>query len=280
MHSSHLKMRRVGVSNIIDDQSMKMISEQANYNSLKVQYAFPLLNDEPVGFYYKIKGLQEQWTKSANMSMLEINRIPTGEYTLIAKITNLWDNSSQIHQLKLKVNPLWHQSFPALLGYAVILLIMAYVGKRITVHKERLKESNEREEKEREIIKLRNENLMSELTFKSQQLANSTMSIIKKNEFLISLKRKIKHQKESLGNRYPDKYYQDLMPKIDQNISGDDDWKVFDANFQQTHENFIGELKKEHPDLTPNDLRLCAFLRINLTSKEIAPLLGISVRGG
>lgn len=130
-----------------------------------------------------------------------------------------------------------------------------------------------------QIIKLRNENLKSELTFKSQQLASSTMSIIKKNEFLIGLKKMIKHQKENLGSRYPDKYYQDLMSKIDQNISGDDDWKVFDANFQQTHEAFIGEMKKTYPELTPNDLRLCAFLRINLTSKEIAPLLGISVRG-
>ena len=250
-----------------------------NFNSLKVQYAFPLLNDEPVEFFYKITGLQEQWSKPVDASAIEISRIPPGEYTLSVKMTNLWDKPSQMHQLKIIVNPPWYQSFPALLSYAIILIIIAYVSKKITVHKVRLIESHAREEKEREIIKLRNENLMSELTFKSQQLANSTMGIIKKNEFLISLKKKIKHQKENLGNRYPDKYYQDLISKIDHNISGDDDWKIFDANFQQTHEEFIGEMKKAFPDLTPNDLRLCAFLRINLTSKEIAPLLGISVRG-
>lgn len=250
-----------------------------NFNSLKVQYAFPLLNDEPVEFHYKITGLQEQWSMPTNKSAIEISRIPPGEYTLSVKMTNLWDKPSQIHQLKITVNPPWYQSLPALLSYAIILIILAYLSKKITVRKVRLNESHAREEKEREIIKLRNENLMSELTFKSQQLANSTMGIIKKNEFLISLKKKIKNQKENLGNRYPDKYYQDLISKIDHNISGDDDWKIFDANFQQTHEEFIGEMKKTYPDLTPNDLRLCAFLRINLTSKEIAPLLGISVRG-
>lgn len=250
-----------------------------NFNSLKVQYAFPLLNDEPVEFHYKISGLQEQWSRPVDLSAIEINRIPPGEYTLSVKMTNLWDKPSQTHQLKIIVNPPWYQSFPALLGYAAILIILAFVSKRITVRKVKLKESHAREEKEKEIIKLRNEKLMSELTFKSQELANSTMGIIKKNEFLISLKKKIKHQKENLGNRYPDKYYQDLISKIDHNISGDDDWKIFDANFQQTHEEFIGEMKKAFPDLTPNDLRLCAFLRINLTSKEIAPLLGISVRG-
>ena len=250
-----------------------------NFNSLKVQYAFPLLNDEPLDFYYKISGLQEQWLKLADMSALEINRIPPGEYTLSVKMINIWDNSSQIHQLKIKVDQPWYRSNVALLIYVIILIIIAYLFRRVIVRKVSLKESHIREEKEKEIIKLRNENLKSELTFKSQQLASSTMSIIKKNEFLIGLKKMIKHQKENLGSRYPDKYYQDLISKIDQNISGDDDWKVFDANFQQTHEEFIGEMKKSYPELTPNDLRLCAFLRINLTSKEIAPLLGISVRG-
>src|SRR5690554_1873478 len=72
-----------------------------NFNNLKVQYAFPLLNDEPVEFYYKITGLQEQWLMPVDMSALEINRIPPGEYILSVKMTNLWGNSSQIHQLKI-----------------------------------------------------------------------------------------------------------------------------------------------------------------------------------
>jgi DNA-binding CsgD family transcriptional regulator/cell division protein FtsL len=244
-----------------------------------VQYAFPLLNDEPVKFHYKITGLQEQWSSPVALSAIEINRIPPGKYTLSVKMTNLWDKPSQTHQLIIIVNPPWPQSFPALLSYAIILIIMAYVSRRITVRKVRLKESHAREEKEKEIIKLRNEKLTSELSFKSQQLANSTMGMIKKNEFLIALKKKIKQQKENLGNRLPDKYYQDLISKIDDNISGYDDWQIFDTNFQQAHKEFFTEMKKAYSDLTPNDLRLCAFLRINLTSKEIAPLLGISVRG-
>jgi DNA-binding CsgD family transcriptional regulator/DNA-binding beta-propeller fold protein YncE len=250
-----------------------------NFNNLKVQYAFPLLNDEPVKFHYKITGLQEQWSSPVALSAIEINRIPPGKYTLSVKMTNLWDKPSQTHQLEIIVNPPWPQSFPALLGYAIILIFMAYVSKRITEHKVRLKESHAREEKEKEIIKLRNEKLTSELSFKSQQLANSTMGMIKKNEFLIALKKKIKQQKENLGNRLPDKYYQDLISKIDDNISGYDDWQIFDTNFQEAHKEFFTEMKKAYSDLTPNDLRLCAFLRINLTSKEIAPLMGISVRG-
>jgi DNA-binding CsgD family transcriptional regulator len=105
------------------------------------------------------------------------------------------------------------------------------------------------------------------------------MAIIKKNEFLMNMKELIQHQKEELGSRYPDKYYEKLVQKIDENITSQDNWKVFDANFNKTHEQFMKKLKDNYQDLTPSDLRLCAFLRLNLASKEIAPLLGISVRG-
>jgi DNA-binding CsgD family transcriptional regulator len=105
------------------------------------------------------------------------------------------------------------------------------------------------------------------------------MSIIKKNEFLIDVKEMLKNQKEQLGSRYPDKYYDNLVQKIDNNMSSQDEWKVFEANFERAHEQFMKTLKDNYEDLTPSDLRLCAFLRMNLASKEIAPLMGISLRG-
>lgn len=86
-------------------------------------------------------------------------------------------------------------------------------------------------------------------------------------------------QKEQLGSRYPDKYYLHLTDKIEQNISSHDDWQLFETNFEQAHEQFLKKIKDDYPDLTGKDLRLCAYLRMNLSSKEIAPLLGISVRG-
>jgi DNA-binding CsgD family transcriptional regulator len=54
---------------------------------------------------------------------------------------------------------------------------------------------------------------------------------------------------------------------------------MFEHLFDQAHENFFKRLKTSFPDLTTSDLRLCAYLRLNLSSKEIAPLLNISVRG-
>jgi DNA-binding CsgD family transcriptional regulator len=59
----------------------------------------------------------------------------------------------------------------------------------------------------------------------------------------------------------------------------DTDWEQFTERFDQVHSEFIKRLRVEFPELTPKDQRLCAYLRMNLASKEIAPLLNISIRG-
>ncbi|MGQ1888986.1 two-component regulator propeller domain-containing protein [Thermophagus sp. OGC60D27] len=248
-------------------------------NNLTLRYSFPLFSAEPVQYQYKIEGLTPRWSAPLESPVFTINRIPAGEYVIKVRATNQWEKTSATHELQLEVAPPWYQSTPAFFIYALVFSGLFYLGKHITVKRVKLYEKHKREEKERELIRLRNEKLQSELSFKSRQLANSTLEMIKKNEFLMALKDKLKKQKEQLGTRYPDKYYNELIRKIDDHISGGDDWKIFEHNFNQAHETFLQSIKEAYPQLTPSDLRLCAFLRINLTSKEIAPLLGISVRG-
>src|SRR3546814_707117 len=105
------------------------------------------------------------------------------------------------------------------------------------------------------------------------------MAIIKKNEVLIAIKEKLSLLKKQKDNGVPPGAFQKLVRIIDQNISNDDDWQIFEQSFNRAHEDFFRELKDRHQDLTPNDLRLCAYLKMNISSKEIAPLLNISVRG-
>jgi DNA-binding CsgD family transcriptional regulator len=248
-------------------------------NNLMLRYSFPLYSGETIKYQYKIEGLANEWSAPEDSPRFLINRIPQGEYTIKVRAVNNWKKTSQIHELNVRVKPPWYQSTVAIIVYSFIFLALFFLGKHITIKRVKLNEKHKRDEKERELIRLRNEKLQSELSFKSRELANSAMSIIKKNEFLFSLKEKLKRQKKQLDVRYPDKYYNELINKIDGNISGEDDWNVFEHNFNLAHETFFRRLKNEYPKLTPSDLRLCAFLRINLTSKEIAPLLGISVRG-
>ena len=206
-------------------------------------------------------------------------RIPVGHYKVRVKAVNSWGEYSQEHLFNLTILPPWYRSTLAYFGYLILIFSGLFAFRRSIIWRTRQKENREIKEKERELIQLRNENLQADLSFKSSELASSTMSIIKKNEFLMDVKEMLKTQKENLGTRYPDKYYDNLVQKIDDNMSSQDDWKVFEANFERAHELFMKTLKNKFEDLTPSDLRLCAFLRMNLSSKEIAPLMSISVRG-
>ena len=126
-------------------------------------------------------------------------------------------------------------------------------------------------ENERVIVKLRNEKLRDEIESKSRELASSTLSIVKKNEFLNVIKDKISHLKS-------DENVSSILKVIKKHVSDQSNWDLFEESFNNIDNNFLKKLKKAHPKLTANDLRLCTYLRVNLSSKEIAPLLSISPR--
>lgn len=69
------------------------------------------------------------------------------------------------------------------------------------------------------------------------------------------------------------------MNKINKAVKNKDEWKVFETNFNEVHEDFFKDVLQKFPKLTSKDLKLCSYLKMNLSSKEIAPLMGISVRG-
>jgi DNA-binding CsgD family transcriptional regulator len=70
-----------------------------------------------------------------------------------------------------------------------------------------------------------------------------------------------------------------LIKKINKDIESENQWKVFETHFENVHEAFLKRLKNQYTELTPRELKLCAYLRRNISSKEIALLMNISTRG-
>ncbi len=250
-----------------------------NRSNALLKFSFPLVTTDKIGFKAYLEGIDPAWRQPVPLPIFKFDRLPVGSYTLWVKAIDPWGTESKTREIKLIILPPWYQTTWAKLIYILVISILLLSFRQRVIILTRRKEKRKREEKEKELIRLRNEKLQDEISFKSQELANSTMLIIKKNEFLIELKRELKIQKNQLETRFPDKYYLQLVRKIDENIASHDDWKTFETNFERAHEEFIIKLKAGYPKLTPSDLRLCAYLRMNLSSKEIAPLLGISVRG-
>jgi len=164
-------------------------------------------------------------------------------------------------------------------GGIVYLRYLFQVKKnKIRLEEEKVR-NNEIEKREKQIIALKNEKLESELTLKSKELAGSTLTIINKKEMLANIKEEVMEQKKALGSQYPNKYYDKLIHLLDENLSSEEDWAIFESNFDRIHENFFRNLHIKYPELTSNDLRLCAYLRLNLSSKDMAHLLNISLKG-
>lgn len=128
-------------------------------------------------------------------------------------------------------------------------------------------------ENNQQLMRLKNEQLSQDVDSKNRELAVSTMSLIKKNELLALIKDDLKNNSDE-GS----KSIKSVISTITKNINEEDTWTVFKEAFDNADNNFLKKVKQSHTSLTPNDLRLCAYLRLNLSSKEIAPLLSISVR--
>ena len=250
-----------------------------NFHNIFLRFSIPHFTDLPLSYCYYLEGLNYEWSNPVNVPVFRFERLPKGNYTLKVKAIDSWGSESKVFTISFEVLPAWYSSTVAIFLYTVLLIIILLLFRRWGIRMTKRKERLQHEEREKELIRLRNAKLRDEIEHKSKELASSTMLIIKKNEFLMELKETIEKQKTDLGSRFPDKYSNYLHKKIDENISNQDDWQIFENNFEHAHEQFFERMKSSFPQLTSGDLRLCAYLHINLSSKEIAPLLGISVRG-
>lgn len=260
------------------------------WNNISISYACVNSTHTAKLYQYKLQGIDKTWSEWTDKTQIEYTRLPKGEFTFMVRSLNDKGNLTEPVKLLIKVNAAWYASTFAYIVYTLLFMVVIFIGRhliqqRVTRQHEKLRLEDEaaaqleKERAEQEIIKLQNEKLQAEISHKNIQLADSTMAIIKKNELLIEINEELEKLKGRMGEEFPRRHFDHLNNLINKNISNDNDWKVFEELFDQAHENFFKRLKLSYPELTQSDLKLCAFLRLNLSSKEIAPLLNISFRG-
>lgn len=235
-------------------------------------------------YQYHLSGQLNTWSPWSEQPEARFENLPYGRYTfkVRAKIGNKL--SANVATFNFEVLPPWYLSRVALAVYLLLLVAGAFIinGQYKRYYKKQqqrlLKKTEEKHrleqlENEQELVKLRNEKLQQDVASKNRELAASTMNIIKKNEFLIEIRDNLKQL-----NGNSEKQLKTLIRDINKDINEEDNWNMFKEAFNNADKDFLKKVKSLHPNLTPNDLRLCAYLRLNLSSKEIAPLLNISVR--
>lgn len=117
--------------------------------------------------------------------------------------------------------------------------------------------------------KLKEAQLQHEIEFKESQLSAMALQMMQKNELLKELEQKLGQDTENQPNT-------ELRKIISKGWNHDNDWNDFNAVFEGINHNFYARLKTAYPDISPNDLRLCALIKLNLSIKEMAGVLNIS----
>lgn len=247
-----------------------------NYQ-LHIYYTVPEFTNVPQ-FQYKLDGIMENWSAWDAKAVKEFVNLPPGNYTFNVRSSL----EKTIAALPFVVEPKWYQSSWMKLIYILTVIGLIFLSVRYHNYRLRRQQRILELEKERQLhqqrIQSANDKLRNDVRTKSKELASTTMNLLQKNEILNRIKEELNNIKSDLGIRLPDKHYNRLLHLIDTHISSEYDWQVFEANFNELHDEFFRRLKSDFPELTPGDLKLAAYLKMNLSSKEIAPLLNISLR--
>jgi ligand-binding sensor domain-containing protein/DNA-binding CsgD family transcriptional regulator len=267
-------------------------------NSFRFSYTSPIFdNPGNIEYSYMLTGYNEKWSKWSNVPFNEYAKLPPGKYTFRVKARNQLGIESSTDTLVFSITPPWYRTIYAYIIYTLIillgiLLLIRYFFKRIEISKrkerlEHLKAYRQKEQEykrealiaEQKIVNLKNEKLRIEMIHRDKELANQTMDLIRKNKFLVKIKEELEKLKKSSSDESLKDKITSLIVKIDKDIDHKKQWEVFETAFDEVHEDFLSRLKEQYPNLTPKELRLCAYLRMNISTKEIAPLMNISVRG-
>ena len=132
------------------------------------------------------------------------------------------------------------------------------------------------EKSEKEIIKLQNEKLANEVLLKKRELANASMHLVEREDALSRVREELQTLYKKTGHNHDVKTALQLVSELEKNKSN---WDQFASHFNEISNDFLKKLKTKFPQLTNSDLKVCAYLQLNLSTKEIAQLMNISVRG-
>lgn len=267
-------------------------------NAFRFHFAAPFYqNPEQLEFSYFVENYSERWSPWSGDNYRDLTNLPENEYVFRVKARNSFDQISEESEFLFVIKPPWYRSKTATYGYVVISLLIGlivawFINRRFEKSKQKERKKHEKvmrkKEKEfeqqsilaeKEIIRLKNEKLEAEKLSLDKELANQTLSIVNKNKFLIKITGELKRVSEETTDSSVKSRMAILQKRIDREIDNQHQKKIFESYFEEVHAEFFDRLKDQYPQLSPKDLRLCAYIRMNMSTKEIATLLAISERG-
>ncbi|PRZ01055.1 regulatory LuxR family protein [Marinilabilia salmonicolor] len=283
-------------SNSLSPKQKKIPFFPYQNNAFEVFFSATWFGSGDVEYSTILEGFETGWSPWGTMRNRQFTRLPEGDYTFKVRARNVHGVQSKEAVFHFSIQPPWYRNTIAKIIYVVLAIILAFLifwstGRIAEKSKEREKirqqeKYKEKEaelrrealEKEKEMIRLRNEKLRNDMKHKEKELASSTMHILHKNDFLIKIKDELQNARKTDSQSILDKKINSVIRQIDKDIDNDAHWEIFEKHLEQVHEDFLNRLNSLHDDLSAREMRLAAYLRMNMTSKEIASLMNITSR--
>ena len=244
-------------------------------------------------YSHRLKGFEANWSVWTKRTEKEYTNLPPGFYTFEVKVRNNLGNESTISGYQFTIDAPWYGNIFTYIVYIILLSLGVYrlhIYQRKKFKAQQIKYEEEQRrlsyiheleinKSEIDIITLQNEKLEVEIEFKNSELASSAMHIVKKGELLTKIKSELGGIIKKIDNEYTITELKKMVKALNEDENLDQEWEYFTKHFDKVHSGFIVKLKEKHAKISNNELKLCAYLRMNLSTKEIAQLMNISVRG-
>jgi len=263
-------------------------------NVIKISYSSPdYPENELIQYAHFLEGADSKWSEWSQESNILLSNLPFGKYKFLLKAKNQYGEISDLKQITFIINAPWYRTNIAYFFYfiSVIFGIFIMLRSQQLKHKSEKKsivlQHQEREAEhlknasltEENLNKLQNDYLEAEIRHKNQELVSATMHITQKNEMMNNIRLALNklNQKSDKSTEFHQEI-ENIIKMVQQDAKIDSDWDNFIQNFDNIHNDFFRRLKEKHPHLSSNEYKLCAYLRMNLTSKDISKLMNISTR--
>ena len=248
-----------------------------NHKTIYVRFALPNYeNNGNIRYSYQLRGLSESYSLPSSDNIITFTKLPPGKYTLQIKAMiegNVQEFYSQ--ELKIRILPPWYFDWEGMCLALLLLCILVYFQIRYLQKRWQQQEYQLSQKHEQEIAQMENQLLQEKIKLQNEELFRVTNSMLYKSDLMNQIEDEI--GKLSTG-KMTSLDISGLKQIVEKNKNPEDEWKLFETKFNKTYDNYLVRLNSKYKNLTPADLKLAAYIRMNFSSKEIASLLNISTK--
>jgi DNA-binding CsgD family transcriptional regulator len=261
------------------------------WKDIHFDFSTPLIPYQDIIEYsVKLEGYETNWSLWNKRTDKEYTKLSPGKYTFKVRSKDHLGKIMESKGFEFEILPPWYRTgiayFFYLLGIGTLLYLLRKY-QQMSIQKTQRKHELERtklkylqqlemDKAEKELVKLRNEKLETELELQHAELASATMHLVQKAEIINGIKEEMLKITRNYKSEISIPELKKLIRTLGDDEAIDSGWEQFAQHFDKVNSNFLVALKAKYPEITTTETKLCTYLRMNLSSKEIAQLMHIT----